>query len=284
MKIKFLILAFLLLVSCQSSKNNNQIPTASFSGDYDYEAMEAFLSVLSYEYSKVSKRLKSEGFKDDAERMEKKSTLASKRDARYYDENSFPFMGRKYDEIQLARLFMEKLRGNTLIFNAFPEPLARMQVYYDCMILEFREDAINYNRSFCTNQFDVIQKGFQRTGFTKNIKYEEKKRETVVLYFDLGSAEIKSEYFKSLSDVVKKAKSMENYSLNVVGLADKTSTREVNIQISKQRAENVKNALVRMGLKEEKIKIQYHADELSLVETEKAEKFNRRVLIDLMNE
>jgi outer membrane protein OmpA-like peptidoglycan-associated protein len=285
MKIKLITFTFLALFACTKADKTQEYysPTPESEVQHNLEATQFFLNVLNTEYLKVAQSLKLQGFKKDAIEMEDKSKFALKRDATYFTEASFPLMGKKYDEIQLARLFLEKLRGNTLIFKYFPESIARMQVYYDCMVLEYRDEYTKPARNFCTNQFDIIQKGFQRTGFTKNIKYGES-RETFIIYFDLGSAEIKSEFYNILSDITKKTKSMSKYSINIVGLADKTSTRQVNIEISRKRAENVKNTLVRMGVNASQIQTQHHADELPIVETEKPEKFNRRVLIDLIGE
>jgi outer membrane protein OmpA-like peptidoglycan-associated protein len=250
---------------------------------YNEEAVDAFLSVLEHEYRKRSVEFQNDGYTLDAKTFLRKSKLAQERDATHFDENSFSLSQTKKDEAQLAGLFLDKLRGNTIIFNLFPESLARMQSYYDCMLIEMRDSSYKQNvRNFCTQQFDKMQKSFQRTGFTKNIKYDKEVRETFVIYFDLGSREISSENSKTLQEIARKATSMKKYKIKIVGLADKTGSKEINLKISRARSENTKNKLMKFGIPPSAIEIEYLADDFSLVDTTKAEKFNRRVVIDLI--
>jgi outer membrane protein OmpA-like peptidoglycan-associated protein len=280
MKFFALLLTFLLLACGQ--KQLDKLEEKAETAYYDEEAVANFLTTLSKEYNRTASIFKKQGFMDDAKLMAEKAKLAGKRNATYYTETSFNLTPEKLDEIQLARLFFERLRGNILIFNHFPESLARMQVYYDCMILEYK-DTLSLNRSYCREKFDIMQKGFQRSGFTRNIRYNST-RETFVIYFDLGSSKVKEEFYPILGDVAKRAKAMNRYKINLVGLADKTSTKEINTKLSRERAENVKAIFVRMGIQAGLINFEYHADNFSLIETEKAEKFNRRVVIDLIEE
>jgi outer membrane protein OmpA-like peptidoglycan-associated protein len=251
---------------------------------YDEESVKIFLSMLEQEYRKRSDEFKKDGYIPDAQDFLRKSKLAKARDASHYNENTFLLTQKQKDEAQLAGLFLDKLRGNTVIFDLFPESLARMQVYYDCMLVEFRDTGYERKpRTFCTQQFDKMQKAFQRTGFTKNIKYDDESRETFVIYFDLGSDVISNQYTNTLRNIAKKAQSLPDYKIRIVGLADKTGSRERNRLISRGRSENTKNALVRFGVPASKISMEYLADDFSLVDTPNAERFNRRVVIDLIN-
>lgn len=286
-----LLLSLILFIvfSCGSSReialrDEPDIENANeYQFNYDEESVKIFLSMLEKEYKKRSDEFKKDGYMPDAQDFLRKSKLAKARDASHYNENTFLLTSRQKDEAQLAGLFLDKLRGNTVIFDLFPESLARMQVYYDCMLVEFRDAGYERKpRTFCTNQFDKMQKAFQRTGFTKNIKYDDQNRETFVIYFDLGSDAISNQYFNTLNGIVKKAKNMPAYRIRIVGLADKTGSKGRNQAISRQRSENTKNALVRMGIPASKIDMEYLADDFSLIDTPKAERFNRRVVIDLI--
>jgi outer membrane protein OmpA-like peptidoglycan-associated protein len=270
---KYIILLF-LFVSCQkvAVKPINE-------AYFDENSIQIFLRVLNVEYAKVSQNLS----KEDAKAFLVKSKLSLERDARYYNENTFKLSQKRQDEAQIARLFLEKLRGNIEMFDAFPESIARMQVYYDCMLVEFRDENLGISSgSFCTKRFDTLQKGFQRSGFTRNLKYENEKRETTIIYFNSGSAKIGEEFQKPLYEITQKAKKLKDYSIKIIGLTDKAGTLSKNIQLSKQRAENTKEMLVKMGLPSAKITTEYYAEEFALIQTEKGEKLNRRVLIDLI--
>ena len=287
-----ILLTFILLfaISCSKNReiemNEDETENAKLSElNYNEIAVQNFLSVLEQEYKNRGEELKKAGYIPDAQDFFRKSKMAKNRDATRYNENTFLLSSKQKDEAQLAGLFLDKLRSNTIIFDLFPESLARMQSYHDCMLVEFRDTGYEKKpRTKCITQFDRMQKAFQRTGFTKNIKYiqEEDIRETFVIYFDLGSDEISPQYFSTLGKIVKKAETMQNYKIKVTGLTDKTGSREINQNISRKRSENTKNALIRMGIPSEKIQLDYLADDFSLIDTQKAERFNRRVVIDLI--
>jgi outer membrane protein OmpA-like peptidoglycan-associated protein len=283
------------IISCQKEQNDifeddfDNISEIDSENDtekdfiYSEAAIDTFLSVLEYEYKKRSIEFQNDGYKADAKTFIRKSKLAGERDATRFNENTFLLSQTKKDEAQLAGLFLDKLRRNTIIFNLFPESLARMQAYYDCMLIEMKDSGYEQNvRNFCTKQFDKMQKSFQRTGFTKNIKYDKEIRETFVIYFDLGSGEISSENLKTLQEIAKKATSMKKYKIKIVGLADKTGSKEINRKISRTRSQNTKNKLIKFGIPSSVIEMEYLADDFSLIDTPKAEKFNRRVVIDLI--
>jgi outer membrane protein OmpA-like peptidoglycan-associated protein len=293
-KILIILITF-FIISCQKEQNdilkddfedvavNDSEINADKDLTYSEAAIDAFLSVLEYEYKKRSVEFQNDGYTSDAKTFLRKSKLAQERDATHFNENSFSLSQTKKDEAQLSGLFLDKIRGNTIIFNLFPESLARMQSYYDCMLIEMRDSSYKKNaRNFCTKQFDKMQKSFQRTGFTKNIKYDKEVRETFVIYFDLGSGKISSENSKTLQEIARKATSMKKYKIKIVSLADKTGSKEINRKISRTRGENAKNKLMKFGVPSSAIEMEYLADDFSLIDTPKAEKFNRRVVIDLI--
>jgi outer membrane protein OmpA-like peptidoglycan-associated protein len=293
LKVIFIAAIWLGLASCSSKKEvdieDNFIKQTNSANvnkiQFDSKSVETFLTVLSAEYLERSKEFKRNGYHPDAQNFLKKSKLAKERDATHYTEDTYALSPKNKDKAQLARLFMDKIRSNVLIFDLFPEPIARMQSYYDCMIIEMRDEGYEKKRrNHCRNQFDKLQKSFQRSGYTKNIKYYEEveKRQTFVIYFDLNSDKITSEYYEILYKLSKKALELENYKIDVVGLTDKTGTRAINYPLSQRRAVAVQNALIKMGVPKNKISINYLADEFVLIKTQKAEKFNRRVVVDLV--
>lgn len=271
----------------KSLKSSNTVKQPKQSDDsglqFSAPASETFLKMLSSEYKARGEELMQDGFTNEAKDFFKKSELAKLRDARYYSEKTFKLSASRENEVELARLFFERLRSNVSIFEFFPESLARMQTYYDCMIVEFKHEAQGHNkRDFCVNRFDKMQKGFQRTGFTKNIKYEkEAKRDSFAIYFALGSAVIENKYKDLIYKEVKSIKS-NKFKINVTGLADKTGSKGINYKISKERAEAVKNLIVRYGIDSSRVSIEYLADNFSLINTEEAERFNRRVIVDVV--
>lgn len=248
---------------------------------FDEKSTELFLNMLESEYKARGEELKIDGYENDAANFFNKSLAAKNRDATHYNENTFSISPAAKLEAELAGIFFDRLRGNTAIFDLFPESLARMQSYYDCMLVEMR-DAVK-KRSFCTSQFDKMQKTFQRAGYTKNINYQkDTDRESLSVYFDLGSSVVKPSYITLIKKKINEVAKDKKYKILITGLADKTGNKSLNYKISKQRAENVKAELLKSGVREHLISLDYLGDNYSLIKTEKAEKFNRRVVVDII--
>ena len=78
------------------------------------------------------------------------------------------------------------------------------------------------------------------------------------IFFKIGSHEILKPGQKKLEALAEFMKTHEDYTLLVVGYADKaTGTDAVNMKVSKRRAEAVKKALVDMGVAESRITVTY---------------------------
>lgn len=259
--------------------------STAFAIEFNEKSMEIFLDMLSSEYKDRAEEFQKAGLQNDAEKFFEKSFAAKRRDAVHYNENTFPLPPKLKMEAELAGVFFDRLRSNVQIFDLFPESLARMQSYYDCMLVEMRENNKSGNpRAFCIGQFDKMQKAFQRKGYTKNMIYQiEKTRESIVVYFDLNSDVLKPEYIELIQKKIGSINQDDKYKIFITGLADKTGNAEINSKISKQRAEAVKKQIIKFGININSISLDYLGDNYSLVNTQKAEKFNRRVVVDIVS-
>jgi OOP family OmpA-OmpF porin len=76
--------------------------------------------------------------------------------------------------------------------------------------------------------------------------------------FDIDKYNIKPQYQPELDKAVDILTKNPNASVTIAGHTDNTYTRAYNIQLSKRRAEAVKNYLVRKNIDAKRISIEYY--------------------------
>ncbi|MEE4311560.1 MAG: OmpA family protein [candidate division KSB1 bacterium] len=99
------------------------------------------------------------------------------------------------------------------------------------------------------------------------------------IYFKANSTDIDDEQRRTLDEIVDFVKPLSAYALKICGYSDNTSTREYNLQISRLRAETVKNYLVSQGLSEDLLTMAYKGQDEPILpnDSEQGRSKNRRV-------
>ena len=101
--------------------------------------------------------------------------------------------------------------------------------------------------------------------------------------FRTNSIDIEKQYQKYLADLATALNTTPNMEVEVAGFADRTGDEEYNLELSIQRAKNVKEFLVHHGIEEERITTLAHGETQPLHPEENLENnfFDRRVSIYL---
>lgn len=101
----------------------------------------------------------------------------------------------------------------------------------------------------------------------------------LIVYFDVDKSKVKNKYNDDLSKLADFLKQNTNYNVEIIGHTDNSYTDSYNNDLSKNRANNVKNALVNRGVDEAQIKINYFGESkpVSTNETAEGRQQNRRV-------
>lgn len=99
------------------------------------------------------------------------------------------------------------------------------------------------------------------------------------LIFSVGTAKITADSYAELNEVVKMLKENPSMVVQLEGHTDVQGDTQLNMKLSQQRVEAVKNYLIKEGCSKGRIKTKAFGGKqpLSLEDTEEAHKMNRRV-------
>ena len=101
-----------------------------------------------------------------------------------------------------------------------------------------------------------------------------------VIYFNFNSYKLNNNGKKILTTLAKKYKN-KNVLIVLKGFADKPGTKKYNLELSKKRVLIVKKFLIENGINKKHIIIKYYGNNNLLINTNKPEKINRRVVIEI---
>ncbi len=126
--------------------------------------------------------------------------------------------------------------------------------------------------------FVLPEEEIQKT-FGAAIAAQPKLPEVFILYFETGGAVLTPDSASQLPDVVAAVKARPVPDISVVGHTDRVGTDAVNVPISIERANTVRDLLVKEGIDPAIIEVTSHGEENPLIPTadEVAEPRNRRV-------
>lgn len=102
---------------------------------------------------------------------------------------------------------------------------------------------------------------------------------TYLLYFEPGTSRLTRESEKLLPQIMDYIRTSRSSDISISGHSDKVGSREVNIRISRERANAIAQRLIEMGVAPEALAVASHGMELPLVDTPEGtpEPRNRRV-------
>lgn len=141
-------------------------------------------------------------------------------------------------------------------------------------------DATGVNRAGQTPvpAFTLPQEEVQKT-FADALRAQPALPLTFVLYFETGGAVLTAESQAKLPEVLAAVKARTVPDISVVGHTDRVGSNAVNVPISIERAQAVRDLLVKEGIDPGMIEVTSHGEENPLIATadEVAEPRNRRV-------
>jgi outer membrane protein OmpA-like peptidoglycan-associated protein len=102
---------------------------------------------------------------------------------------------------------------------------------------------------------------------------------TYLLYFEPGTSKLTRESEKLLPQILEYIRRTNSSDISISGHSDKVGSRDVNIKISRERANMIAKQLIEMGVAPEALEVASHGMELPLVDTPEGtpEPRNRRV-------
>ncbi|MDZ7808928.1 MAG: OmpA family protein [Arhodomonas sp.] len=104
------------------------------------------------------------------------------------------------------------------------------------------------------------------------------------VYFDTGSAELNADAQATLDEAAQAARAGEEANVQVEGHTDRAGGAAFNLELSRQRAQAVREGLVERGISNDRILLVWYGETRPAVETEDgaAEAQNRRAVIRIM--
>ncbi|HVZ96479.1 MAG TPA: OmpA family protein [Chitinophagaceae bacterium] len=155
--------------------------------------------------------------------------------------------------------------------------------YQGCPIPDTDKDGVNDEEDKCPNEpgpasnygCPVIQQAV----------VEKVNKAAKNIYFATGSSKLLAKSFPSLKEVVQILKDNPTYKINIDGYTDNTGTPEKNQVLSENRANSVKDYLVKNGVDESKITATGHGQDDPVADNKTAagRAKNRRVEMKLRN-
>jgi outer membrane protein OmpA-like peptidoglycan-associated protein len=106
-----------------------------------------------------------------------------------------------------------------------------------------------------TLYFDI----FLKDSISNSTQIKEKLIETI--YYEFGKAQLTPESPKTLEDVVKFLTQNPNANIEIAAHTDAIGSKQVNIQVSKQRSEAAKNYLISKGINKNRLTSSWHGME-----------------------
>lgn len=102
---------------------------------------------------------------------------------------------------------------------------------------------------------------------------------TFLLYFEPGTSRLTPESEKILPVIIDYIRKVHSSDISISGHTDKVGSRDVNVRISRERANEVAKLLTGMGVVAESLEVASHGMELPLINTPEGvpEPRNRRV-------
>jgi len=103
------------------------------------------------------------------------------------------------------------------------------------------------------------------------------------LQFRTGSSDIPQHYQGQLSALASLLKQSDDVNIDLSGYTDLLGSKDINLKLSKERAESVKNALVKLGVTSDRIQTFGFGDSAPIVANaqQKSSFYDRRVMIKL---
>lgn len=175
----------------------------------------------------------------------------------------------KIQELAQARAALAELFANG-VDRSLPDLMAAAQVNFDCWVDEVSEGD-NEAAGQCKADFD---EALIRIHDALSVHPE-----LFLVFFNYGSSKIDPAGMEVLGAAAATFRDTGANEILVLGYTDLTGSAAANIRVSQQRANATKNALIAMGVPADRIVALGQGESNPLVDTNKADRENRRVEI-----
>lgn len=165
-----------------------------------------------------------------------------------------------------------------------PRDSASAQTSFDCWMQEQEEAHQADDIDACRDRFYTALAKVQRRVGLPVAAAPAKLGETFVVYFDIGSDKLTDQSVATVRSAAAAKSALMASKLVVSGHADTLGGAEANLELSKRRAEVVRQLLLSAGIKAEEVSAAEYGETRPRVETadEQARRENRRVEINLI--
>lgn len=193
---------------------------------------------------------------------------------------------------QYDKLMRERRRLVVLVNgparNDYTEKVAHAQVLYDCWVEQVDEQMFVKKESVCAHKFarEIADIESQILLAAPPVPTKDSGKKSAVesehtIFFGLNLTELTERGKAVVREVSDMVKEMAGYSVKVDGYTDSIGSAEYNIDLSKNRANRVAQALANEGVDEQRISTEGHGENDQLVPTADGviEHRNRRVEI-----
>jgi OmpA-OmpF porin, OOP family len=126
--------------------------------------------------------------------------------------------------------------------------VAGLARYQGCPIPDTDGDGVNDEEDKCINEAGPRSNGGCPVKEPKKEDVEKVEKAATFIYFETGSAKLKTTSYKALDEVVSVLKKDAELNLDIEGHTDITGPLALNNRLSKQRAESVKSYLAGKGI------------------------------------
>lgn len=139
-----------------------------------------------------------------------------------------------------------------------------------------KKDTATLYHSWFNNLVGDLERGWNayyvREAEMKNFQF-------LPVYFDHDKDSLKPEYEIYLKNMSRILNSHTDLRVKIIGHTDSNGTDDYNVNLSARRAETIKNYLIKCGVREDKIVIEFRgeADPATSNETSEGKRLNRRV-------
>jgi outer membrane protein OmpA-like peptidoglycan-associated protein len=124
--------------------------------------------------------------------------------------------------------------------------------------------------------------------FTYSVEIEYEPSRVFVLenvYFEFAKSVLKTESFPALDELVALLKAEPEMEIEISGHTDNIGSSESNMKLSKDRAESVRQYLIRKGIEPRRVKSVGYGDTMPVAtnETDEGRQLNRRTEVKILN-
>jgi len=155
-----------------------------------------------------------------------------------------------------ARMHLVELLTPEVVYK-YPKEAARVQIAFDCWVEEQEENWQTARIAGCREHFyqklDALYTKSTSTDVLRNLFASP--MPTAVIYFDVGKTTLTTRTKEIIKHMAGQLAHVKSYDIILNAYADSTGSKELNKQLSQQRAQSVKTELIKHGVLEDRIAV-----------------------------